>query len=610
MQQLVSKQDLNFLLYDLLDAESLPKYPLFEEHNKQTFDAFIETAEKIAAKFFLPHNAKADQQEPHFDGDKVTIIAEVKQALQQYSKAGFIGAKHRYDDGGMQLPSLIASACQCYFLSANPSTSGYPFLTTAASNLIAKFASEEQKNTYLPRLLEGKFFGTMALTEPEVGSSLGDLTTSASLQSDGSYLIKGQKMFISGGDHQLSENIIHLVLARIKDAPAGVKGISLFIVPKYLLDDEGHNQLKNDVELAGLLHKMGYRGTTSTVLNFGEKDSCHGFLIGEPNQGLGYMFMMMNEARIGVGLGAAMIGYRGYLSSLDYAKNRPQGRLPSNRDPASKPVMLIQHADIRRMLLAQKSYVEGSLALCLYASKLMDLSEASTDPIEKNNASELLDLLTPVVKSYPSYYGTKANDLAIQVLGGSGYTREYPVEQCYRDNRLNPIHEGTQGIQALDLQGRKIWQNNSSGLKQLVTLMEATIATAKQHASLKKMATLFQQAVQRLNQVTLTLGQAMHQQGSDKALANASLYLDCFGKVVIAWIWLKQALLASKKLQTIGSQTDHGSTPENNSEKDFLKGKCHTAEYFMGWELAQIYPDLELLENVDPICFEMHQDWF
>ncbi len=615
MQQLINKQDLNFLLYDFLEADRLPQYERFAEHDKDTFDAFIDTAEKIAEKYFLNHNAKGDQQEPHFDGNKITIIAEVKQALTEYTRAGFIGAKHSYDDGGMQLPSLIASACQSFFFSANPSTAGYPFLTTAASNLIAKFASEQQKQHYLPNLLNGHSFGTMALTEPEVGSSLGDLTTAATPQSDGSYLIKGQKMFISGGDHQLSENIIHLVLARIKGAPVGVKGISLFIVPKYLVDESGNNQLKNDVELAGLIHKMGYRGTTSTVLNFGEKEACHGFLIGEPHKGLRYMFMMMNEARVGVGLGAAMIGYRGYLSALDYAKNRPQGRLPSNRNPASNPVMLIEHADIRRMLLAQKSYVEGSLALCLFASKLMDTIEASDDKQQQTQASELLDLLTPVVKSFPSYYGTKANDLAIQVLGGSGYTREYPVEQCYRDNRLNPIHEGTHGIQALDLQGRKLWQNNSAGLKQLIQLMKQTITEANQEPSLMPLAKLLQKSIQALSEVTQKLGQAMHQQGADRTLANASLYLDSFSKVVVAWIWLKQALLAKLKLSRLeGSEMDNPTSEhsDNISENDvsFLKGKCQTAEYFIRWELSQIYPNLTLLKEIDPTCFEMQKEWF
>ncbi|PCJ48972.1 MAG: acyl-CoA dehydrogenase [Gammaproteobacteria bacterium] len=601
MEPLLSKRDLNFLLYDVLDAKSLTEFGHFQDHNVESFDAFIETAEKIAEKYFLTHNAKADQQEPHFDGDSITIIPEVKIALEQYVEAGFIGAKHSFDDGGMQLPSLIASACQSYFFSANPSTSGYPFLTTAASNLIAKFGSESQKQRYLQPLLEGEFFGTMALTEPEVGSSLGDLKTTATPTSNGSYLIKGQKMFISGGDHQLSTNIIHLVLARIKNAPPGVKGISLFIVPKFLVDDQGKNLSKNDVALSGLLHKMGYRGTTSTVLNFGEQDNCHGFLIGEAHQGLKYMFMMMNEARIGVGLGAAMIGYRGYLSSLDYARSRPQGRLPSNRDPLSKPVMLIEHADIRRMLLAQKSYVEGSLALCLYASKLMDISEVGDSVEHKTQAGLLLDLLTPIVKSFPSSYGTKANDLAIQVLGGSGYTREYPVEQCYRDNRLNPIHEGTHGIQALDLLGRKLWLNSGQGLELLMNNIHLTIKQAHKYQSLTDLADLLSKATSELSDVTENLGVSLTKKGPDITLANASLYLDCFGKVVVAWLWLEQAVVATTQLVEIR---------DNPEQEDFLKGKCQTAEYYISWELPTIYHPLSLLNELNPVCFDMENTWF
>ncbi|WP_197472134.1 acyl-CoA dehydrogenase family protein, partial [Oleiphilus sp. HI0067] len=296
-----------------------------------------------------------------------------------------------------QLPALVHSACMGLFTGANPSTAGYPFLTSAASNLIHAFGSETQKSLYLDGMFSGRFAGTMALTEPNVGSSLGDLTTKATPQDDGSYRLKGQKMYISGGDQDITENIIHLVLARVEGAPQGVKGISLFICPKFLLNDDGSLGKRNDVMLAGLLHKMGYRGTTSTVLNFGEKDDCTAFLIGEEGKGLSYMFKMMNEARIGVGLGAAMIGYRGYLESLAFAKDRPQGRKPSNRDTTSAPVNIVEHADVKRMLLAQKVYVEGSLALCLFASKLVDEHEAGGD----ENALVLLDLLTPVVKSYP-----------------------------------------------------------------------------------------------------------------------------------------------------------------------------------------------------------------
>lgn len=600
MSLLISQKNLEFILYDLLESELLLSLPHYQDHSRETFDAFIEIAEKIASKHFLPHNAKADTNEPKLDGDNISIIPEVQLALEEYAAAGFIGARHLHTNGGMQLPAVIASACQSFFFSANPSTAGYPFLTTAASNLIAAFASEAQKREYLPGLLEGRIFGTMALTEPDVGSSLGDLKTSATEQTDGSYLIKGQKMFISAGDHQLSENIIHLVLARTPQAPVGVKGISLFIVPKFLADERDAEPIKNDVQVAGLLHKMGYRGITSTVLNFGDKNNCRGYLIGEPNQGLLYMFKMMNEARIGVGLGAAMIGYRGYLCSLEYAKNRPQGRLPSNRNPASKPVMLIEHADIRRLLLAQKSYVEGSLALCLYAAKLMDLSEASEEESAKIDAGQLLDLLTPVVKSFPSSYGTKANDLAIQVLGGSGYTRDYPVEQCYRDNRLNPIHEGTEGIQALDLLGRKLWINNSGAFQQLLKLIKETVTQAEK-TDLNPQAAILEKAADKLASTTQVLGKALHIEGPDKTLANASLYLDSFGRVVVAWLWLKQAIIARNKLSASAIQA---------SQQGFLEGKIQTASYFINWELPEVFHLLKLLENLDPICFEMQEDWF
>ena len=359
MAQLIDRQDLSFLLYDVLDVSELCRRPRFAEHSREVFDAVIDSSIKLAERYFAPHNAKADEHEPSFDGQRVTMIPEVKEALTHYAQAGLIAARYDVELGGMQLPTVVHSASQAVFTAANPSTVAYPFLTGAAANLIQAFASEELKARFLPPMLDGRFFGTMALTEPGVGSSLGDLRTAAEPAADGTYRIKGQKMFISGGDQDISENIVHLVLARIKGAPIGVKGISLFLVPKFLIDTHGQSVRRNDVALAGLLHKMGYRGTTSTVLNFGERDDCVGYLIGEAHQGLSYMFKMMNEARIGVGLGAAAIGYRGYLESLAYARERPQGRLPSNRDASSPPAMLIEHADIRRMLLAQKAFQQG-----------------------------------------------------------------------------------------------------------------------------------------------------------------------------------------------------------------------------------------------------------
>lgn len=595
MVQLVNEKDLNFLLYDVFKAAELTQFPRFAEHDVATFNSILDTARGIAEDFFAPHNAKADHHEPAFDGKKVETIPEVKTAWKQFADAGLLCSQQDYADGGMQLPTLINMAANAYFMSANPSTVAYSFLTAAAANLIQAFGTAEQKSAFLPHMFNGRFSGTMAMTEPNVGSSLGDLTTKATLQDDGTYRIKGQKMFISGGDQDITENIVHLVLARIHSAPQGVKGISLFIVPKFKVHPDGSLAEHNDVQLAGLLHKMGYRGTTSTVLNFGEQDNCTGYLIGEAGSGLKYMFKMMNEARVGVGLGAAMIGYRGYLESLEYAKHRPQGRIISNKDPQAQPVSIIQHTDVKRMLLAQKSYAEGSLALCLFAARLIDEHQASGN----EDSALLLDLITPVVKSFPSAYGPKANDLAIQVLGGAGYTREYPLEQCYRDNRLNPIHEGTFGIQSLDLLGRKLWQHNSKGFMLLIQRMQQT-PRETQRDDLQALAMVLKLHLDTVRKTTQFLGQTLTQGQTDLALANSALYLEMMGKIIIAWLWLEMANQAVLKY----SDSSHA------EDQHFMAGKVQAAQYFIRWELPEIEHYAQLLNQLDDTCLNMQADWF
>lgn len=595
MTALINQKDLDFLLYQVFSAEQLTQLERYQEHDKATFDSILDTARGIAADYFAPHNAKGDAQEPHFDGTQVHTIAEVKQAWQQFAQAGLLCAQHDYDQGGMQLPTLINMAANAYFMSANPATVAYSFLTAAAANLIQAFGTEQQKQTFVPSMFNGRFSGTMAMTEPNVGSSLGDLTTKAIPQADGSYKIKGQKMFISGGDQDITENIVHLVLARIQDAPQGVKGISLFIVPKFLTNEDGTLGERNDVKLAGLVHKMGYRGTTSTVLNFGENNQCLGYLIGEAGQGLKYMFKMMNEARVGVGLGAAMIGYRGYLESLEYARNRPQGRLASEKNSDSKPVNIIEHSDVKRMLLAQKAYVEGALALCLFAARLIDEHQAGGS----EDSAILLDLITPVVKSFPSAYGPKANDLAIQVLGGAGYTRDYPVEQYYRDNRLNPIHEGTFGIQSLDLLGRKLWQHNGKGLNLLMQRINTTLEQI-QHPAILDLSSKFCKNLATVQSTTQKLGQALMQGQTSEALANSALYLDMMAKVIISWLWLD---MANKAQQQFGQS-------ELAEDQQFLAGKLQAARYFIRWELPEIEHQAKLLSEFDDTCLSMHSDWF
>jgi alkylation response protein AidB-like acyl-CoA dehydrogenase len=592
---ILSPRDIEFLLHEWLQVETLTKRPRYAEHSRETFDAVLELAEEIATEHFAPHNRKADENEPHLVDGKVQLIPEVAAALKVFADAGMNAAPLPEELGGLQLPAVVNQAVHVWFQAANIGTSAYPFLTMANANLLVAHGTPEQVATYVPPMAEGRWFGTMALSEPQAGSSLADITTRAVPQDDGSYRLTGNKMWISGGDHELTENIVHLVLAKVPGGPAGVKGISLFVVPKFLVNEDGSLGERNDVVLAGLNHKMGYRGTTNTLLNFGEgvhtpggQPGAVGFLVGELHRGLSYMFHMMNEARIGVGMGATGLGYTGYLHAVDYARTRTQGRSLAGKDPSAAPVPIVEHADVRRMLLAAKSYVEGGLALGLYCARLVDEERTADTEEERARAHLLLETLTPIAKSWPSQWCLVADDLAIQVHGGYGYTRDYPVEQFYRDNRLNPIHEGTHGIQALDLLGRKVVLNRGAGLAALGAAITATTqrAAATPWADL---ATTLEDLVQRLGAVTGTL---WADGDPEVALANASVYLEATGHVVVGWLWLEQALAAEGR------------------DGAFYDGKRQAARYFQRWELPKVGPQLALLASLDPTVREMRSDWF
>jgi len=599
-QLIINRRDLSFMLHELLAVDTLTHAPRFAEHSRETFDAAIDTALQIAVERFAPHNRKADLNEPRFDGQRVTLIPEVGQALQAFAKAGFAAATFDDADGGMQLPRCVANACWSVFKGANIATDTYATLAIGVANMLQAFGTGDQKARFLKPLLEGRFHGTMVLTEPHAGSSLAELKTSAVPLPDGRYAIKGQKIFITAGDHELGQNIVHLVLARIPGSPAGVKGITLFIVPKLrphpgpLPQEEGGMQC-NDVALAGLIHKMGCKGTTSAMLNFGERGDCIGELLGPPNQGLACMFRMMNEARINVGIAASMLAYTGYLHSLAYARERVQGR--ASPDPRSPQVAIVAHADVRRMLMAQKCIAEGGLALCLYGAYLSDLHEVAASAEERRDAGALLDLLTPVIKAWPSFHGTAANSLAMQIHGGYGYTREYAVEQLLRDNRLNSIHEGTDGIQALDLLGRKVVADGGAGMRLLAQQMARTIsdAHALDDAALAEHARQLARAWHDVEQTVQVIAQALPT-NANLALANASVFLDAFGHTLIAWMWLRQAVLAKPHA--------------GGDEAAFYRGKLAAAHYFFRYELPKTAAQHRLLRSLEPLLVELDEAWF
>lgn len=597
MAATISERELSFLLYEFLDTESLLQRERYAEHSREVFDATLETARQLAEELLAPHLRDGDENEPQFVSGNAQVISPTATAWKAIADAGFMSAHWDSEEGGLQLPEVVLRAAMSAFYAANVGTAAYPMLTIGAANLLRSFGSDYLKDRYLESMGNGRFAGTMALTEPSQGSALGDIKTTAVPQADGSYRIFGQKMFISGGDQNLTENIVHMVLARIHGAPAGVKGISLFLVPKILVGEDGRPTTSNDVALAGLLHKMGWRNTTSAVLSFGEKDGAVGWLVGREHQGLAHMFQMMNEARIGVGIMASSIAWRGFSESLNYARERPQGRLPSSKDPLSHQVRLIEHSDVRRLLLAQKAYSEGGLALCLYACHLFEDQHTHPEQVSRENARRLLDVLTPIVKSWPSRYGAAANDMAIQVLGGAGYTRDYPLEQLYRDQRLNMIHEGAEAIHGIDLLGRKVVMEQGAGLRQFLEVVRRDAHSAAA-IGLRDEAGALTASLDRLSRVSDHLV-GLQRSEPDLALANATLYLDAFGRVALAWIWLQQGRVATLALP--------GATMEAT---DHYCGKLQAMRYFFQWELPQTEAQWSLLTRVDRSAFDMHDEWF
>ena len=581
---LIPAEELNFLLWDWLDLGASFGRAGGGSHDRETVDAVLALSADLAASAFLPHYKEADRHEPSIDADgQVHVLPAISEALREYAALGLPGAGFAPALGGMELPSVVVSASLVQFMAASLATSAYPMLTMGNARLIATFGNAALVDAFARPQIEGSALGTMCLSEPQAGSGLGDIRTRAALDSEdalgGRYRLAGNKMWISGGDHDITRDIVHLVLAKVPGPdgalPEGTRGISLFAVPKWLPGGEE----RNDVSVAGLNHKMGYRGTVNCLLNFGEGNyrpmgapGAVGWLVGEEGQGLQLMFQMMNEARINVGLGAAAVAYRGYRHALGYARERVQGRALAGSP--GRPVAIIEHSDVQRMLLAQKAYAEGALALVLYCSKLVD--EEAGDAA----AGELLALLTPVAKTWPSEWGLAANDLAIQVHGGYGYTRDFDVEQLYRDNRLNPIHEGTTGIQALDLLGRKLLRGDLAGLDELDRRLRSTADRAVGQDALGGWAAALFHAWAALRETV----QRLRASDRARALANATAFLRAFGHIVVAWLWLDMALAL------------------DTADSDFAAGKRRACRYFFECELPHALVWLSFARSLSDVA--------
>jgi butyryl-CoA dehydrogenase len=597
-ERFFSEKNLKFLLYDVFEIETLTRYDYYRDHNKNVFNMVLKSAVKLAKDLLYPIYQEMDRRPPELINGEVKVHPAVGKIMREFGEGGWISSTVPYELDGEQLPHMLADACQFIFAAANYSASAFPGLCDGAARLIENFGSKSLYETYVPKMRAGQWQGTMALTEPEAGSSLADITSTAEPAGNGAYRIKGQKIFISAGDHDAVENVVHLMLAKIPGSPPGVKGISLFVVPKKRPDGNG-NLVSNDLVTSGIFHKLGYRGCPIAQLSIGDRNDCLGWLVGEPNNGLRCMFQMMNEARIGVGLGATSMATAAYYSSLDYARTRRQGRVISQKDPSQPQVEIIRHADVKRMLLFQRAIIEGSLSLLMQCSRYVDLKKV-TSGAEREKYSLLLDLLTPVAKTYPSEMGILAISQGLQCFGGSGYCDDYPLEQYYRDARIHPIHEGTTAIHGMDLLGRKVMIQNGLAFSLFIEEVRETISKAEKSAALVKYSESLKGALETLQSVTGHLLSLSGREGVEVFLADATLYIELYGIVAVAWQWLLQGTVIQNALQNGCGKSDTA----------FYEGKNYALRYFYAYELPKIQALTARLMDSDRLTVEINSDNF
>ncbi len=586
MSDYMNMDTLRFQLNEVLGLGDLLKFDRFEDWDSESVDIFLDAVKDFADQDLYPAFREMDEDPARWEDGKIIVHPVVEKLMRKSGELGLISGPFAPEHGGMMMPAMVLQAAYFIMESANNNAPGYPGLTSGSANLIIAYGSQHLKDTFLPNMLEGKWAGTMCLTEPQAGSSLSDVTSTAYPQEDGSYKVKGQKIFISGGDHEFCENFVHLFLGRIEGAPKGTKGISLFVVPKNRVEADGSLAF-NDVISAGDFQKVGQRGYCTTHLSFGEKDDCRAWIVGEPNRGLKYMFQMMNEARIAVGRGGVSVSSAAYHASLQYARERPQGRRISNtgkKNPDAEQTLIINHPDVRRMLLLQKSVYEGALSLILRSAKYHDLSQAN--PSEEK-WHMLLELLTPVTKTYPAEMGQVAVSNGLQVLGGYGFCSEFVLQQYYRDIRIMSIYEGTTGIQSMDLLGRKVTMNGGAALQALMGEVSATIASAKEQDNLKPYAEILESKLGLMQSILQKLMPIAMSGKYERFLSDANMFMEMFGILVVAWQWLEMSITAQKALDS----------SERRFTKAFYESKIHTMKFFFKYEIPKTSGLAEILKS-------------
>ncbi len=598
----IDMETLKFLLHEVHDLASVLKNDRFEDHDKESLDLFLDSVKEFSDRELFPYFKEMDEAPAHHKDGTVIVHKQVDVMMKKGGEMGLIAAPFDYDSGGLQIPFMVHTAATYIQDAANNHLPGYAGLTQGAAELIVHFANKDLNDAYVPNMLSGQWGGTMCLTEPQAGSSLSDIVTKATPTDDGYYKLIGQKIFISGGDYQYAENVIHLVLARIEGAPAGTKGISLFVVPKHRIKESGELEF-NDVTTVADFQKMGQKGYCTTHLGFGDADDCRGWLVGEANQGLKYMFMMMNGARIGVGRGAAAIAMAAYQASLQYANERPQGRkLQSSgkKNPEEGQSLIIEHPDVRRMLLLQKSIAEGSISLILLASRYQDILESSVDEEQKKKAKLLLEILIPIVKTFPSEAGAQSVNTGLQVLGGYGFCEDFILQQYYRDIRIFSIYEGTTGIQSQDLLGRKVPMENGKALQLLSAEIMETITKASNYDDLASYAKKLGGKLKLAQEVIGSLMKYAQKGNYERYLADANLFMEFFSHITISWLWLDMATHA--KINLVSGDKKHS--------EDFYESKIHAMKFYFKYELTKTTSLAETLMDSETLTVKTEKKVF
>lgn len=590
---------LKFLLHDVHNTDALLTKERFSEYDRTTIDIFLDSVKSFSDTSLFPFIKEMDEKPAYFKEGKIYIHPQFETILKTAGEMGLVGAMYDFEDGGMQLPSSIFHAAYFIMEAANNHVTGYLGLTAGSANLILSFGNQYLKNTFVPKMLDLTWGGTMCLTEPQAGSSLSDITTAATSTDSEYHLIKGQKIFISAGDHQFAENFVHLVLARIDGAPSGTKGVSLFVVPKNRPLEDGQLEA-NDVSVAGEFEKMGQKGYCTTHLVFGDNNDCRGWLVGEANKGLSYMFQLMNEARIATGRMGAGIASAAYYASLKYANERPQGRKLNDsgqKNIDQEQTLIINHPDVKRMLLSQKAIVEGSMSLIVETANYLDKEMTSDTKEEKEKYHLLLELLTPIAKTYPAEKGIESTSNAIQILGGYGFCTDFIPQQYYRDIRIISIYEGTTGIQSLDLLGRKMTMKNGKAVELLAAEVQKTIQEATTHDDLQPYATALLENLGFIQKVMSSLQPHALTGNYERYLADATIFMEFFSTIVIGWQWLKMA--TSSKLVLNGEQT-----------QAFYDSKIHTMKFFYTYEMTKTKGLAEILMNDRELTIKASKEVF